>query len=56
MVYSATIKEKEGGIMRMARLKLETAATYHAMSRIVGGQFLMGDVEKDYLRQEIRRV
>jgi putative transposase len=42
--------------MRMARLKLDTAATYHAMSRIVGGQFLMGDVEKDYLRHLLRRM
>ncbi len=42
--------------MRMARLKLDTAATYHVMSRIVGKQFLMGDVEKDYLRHLLRRM
>jgi len=42
--------------MRMARLKLDEAATYHVMSRIVGGQFLMGDAEKDYLRHLLRRM
>ncbi len=42
--------------MRIARLKLDTAATYHVVSRIVGGQFLLGDAEKDYLRHLLRRM
>jgi putative transposase len=42
--------------MRMVRLKLDTAATYHVVSRIAGGQFLLGDAEKDYLQDLLRRM
>jgi len=41
----------------MKRVKLEHGpATYHAMSRIVGGERLLGDREKEVLRKLIRRV
>ena len=37
--------------MRMPRLKLtETTAVYHCISRIVGGQLLLGDLEKEQFR------
>ena len=38
--------------MRLARIKLQGAtAVYHCISRVVGGQFLLGDVEKEKLVQ-----
>ena len=40
--------------MRMARLKLEGRdAVYHCISRVVGGQFLLGDAEKEKMRELI---
>jgi REP element-mobilizing transposase RayT len=40
--------------MRLARIKLEgQAAVYHCISRIVGGQFLLGDQEKEKMRELI---
>ena len=37
--------------MRMARIKIHgRGAVYHCISRIVGGQFLLGDLEKEKLR------
>jgi putative transposase len=42
--------------MRKARLKLEAAATYHVMSRIVDRQLLIGEREKAYLRHIMRRL
>jgi hypothetical protein len=41
----------------MKRTKLEgVPAVYHAMSRIVGGQFLLGDREKEVLRKMLWQV
>ncbi len=41
--------------MRTARIKLqEETAVYHVIGRVVGGQFLLGDVEKEKLRVMIR--
>jgi REP element-mobilizing transposase RayT len=38
--------------MRMARIKVTgKTAVYHVISRVVGGQFLLGDLEKEKLRQ-----
>ena len=38
--------------MRMARIKLSgRGAVYHCISRVVGGQRLLGDLEKEKLRQ-----
>lgn len=38
--------------MRMARIKITgRGAVYHCISRVVGGQFLLGDLEKEKLRQ-----
>ncbi len=42
--------------MRMARLKLDTAATYHVMSRVVDGQLYIQDLEKQYLSNLLRRL
>jgi putative transposase len=37
--------------MRMPRLKISgRSAVYHCIARVVGGQFLLGDVEKEKLR------
>ena len=37
--------------MRMARIKINgRGAVYHCISRIVGGQALLGDLEKEKLR------
>lgn len=42
--------------MRMARIKISgRIAVYHCISRIVGGQFLLGDLEKDKLAQHMRQ-
>src|SRR5688500_20273163 len=39
--------------MRSPRLKLhDGSAVYHCVSRIVGGQFLLGDLEKEQFRQQ----
>lgn len=41
--------------MRTARIKLKhDAAVYHVIGRVVGGQFLLGEVEKEKLRLMIR--
>jgi REP element-mobilizing transposase RayT len=41
----------------MKRTKLEgVPAVYHAMSRVVGGQFLLGDREKEVLRKMLWQV
>ena len=38
--------------MRMARIKIQDrAAVYHCISRVVGGQWLLGDGHKEVLRQ-----
>ena len=38
--------------MRMARIKvIGGSAVYHCISRIVGGQFLLGEKEKEHLRR-----
>ncbi len=38
--------------MRMARLKVSgRSAVYHCIGRVVGGEFLLGDLEKERLRQ-----
>ena len=40
--------------MRLARIKIEgESAVYHCISRIVGGQFLLADEEKEKFRQLI---
>ena len=37
--------------MRMPRIKISgRCAVYHCIARVVGGQFLLGDVEKEKLR------
>jgi len=42
--------------MRFSRIKLQQeTAVYHCMSRIVGGQYLLGDVEKEKMRELIWR-
>ncbi|NCD34192.1 MAG: hypothetical protein EOL87_12365 [Spartobacteria bacterium] len=38
------------------RIKYDSLAYYHCMSRIVGRQMLLGDVEKEHLHRLIRRV
>jgi len=43
-------------IMRFCRLKLDTAATYHVMSRIVDKQLVIKDLEKRYLRGLLSRL
>jgi len=42
--------------MRFCRLKLDTAATYHVMSRIVDRQLVIKDLEKRYLRGLLSRL
>ncbi|MBP7947634.1 MAG: transposase, partial [Verrucomicrobia bacterium] len=38
--------------MRMARIKISgRGAVYHCMSRVVGGQRLLGPLEKEKLRE-----
>ena len=42
--------------MRMSRLKISgRSAVYHCISRTVGGQFLLGDAEKEKFRQMLRQ-
>ncbi|NCD33119.1 MAG: transposase [Spartobacteria bacterium] len=42
--------------MRKKRIKRDHLAYYHCMSRIVGREMLLGDVEKEHMRRLIRRV
>jgi len=42
--------------MRIARLKLKTAATYHVMSRTLEGRFFLGNDEKGFLSNLMRRM
>ncbi|MFO7937319.1 MAG: transposase, partial [Kiritimatiellia bacterium] len=42
--------------MRPHRIKLEEAATYHVMSRVIEHRFIFGDVEKSYLYNLMRRL
>jgi putative transposase len=42
--------------MRLNRIKLEAAATYHVMSRVIEHRFIFGDVEKSFLRNLMRRM
>jgi putative transposase len=42
--------------MRMGRIKLEGAATYHVMSRVIEHRFIFGEVEKSYLHDLMRRL
>jgi len=42
-------------MMRMRRIKLEEAATYHVMSRVIEHRFIFGDVEKNHMSGLMRR-
>ncbi|MDA3924974.1 MAG: transposase [Kiritimatiellae bacterium] len=42
--------------MRLHRIKLEEAATYHVMSRVIEHRFIFGDAEKSYLYNLMRRL
>jgi len=42
--------------MQFSRLKLDTAATYHVMSRVVDKQYIIKDLEKRYLRGLLSRL
>ncbi len=42
--------------MRSGRIKLTTAATYHVMSRASEHRFILGDAEKSYLHNLMRRL
>ncbi|MFO7936618.1 MAG: transposase [Kiritimatiellia bacterium] len=42
--------------MRLSRIKLEGAATYHVMSRVIEHRFIFGDVEKSFLHNLMRRM
>jgi len=42
--------------MRPHRIKLEEAATYHVMSRIIEHRFILGDTEKSYMSNLMRRL
>ncbi len=42
--------------MRCGRIKLEGAATYHVMSRVIEHRFALGDAEKSYLHSLMRRL
>ncbi len=42
--------------MRSGRIKLEGAATYHVMSRVIEHRFALGDAEKSYLHNLMRRL
>jgi REP element-mobilizing transposase RayT len=46
------VNGKRGVVMRMARIKVEgRGAVYHCISRVVGGQMLLGAPEKEKLRE-----
>jgi len=42
--------------MRPHRIKLEQAATYHVMSRVIEHRFIFGDTEKSFLHNLMRRL
>jgi putative transposase len=42
--------------MRLARIKVEGAATYHVMSRVIEHRFIFGDTEKSFLHNLMRRM
>ncbi|NCD32056.1 MAG: transposase [Spartobacteria bacterium] len=42
--------------MRRKRIKRDSLAYYHCMTRVVGRQMLLGDAEKEYMRKLIRKV
>jgi putative transposase len=42
--------------MRLRRVKLDGAASYHVMSRVIERRFIFGDVEKSYLHNLMRRL
>jgi len=42
--------------MRYLRIKLEEAAVYHVMSRVIEHRFIFGDIEKDYMSGLMRRL
>ena len=42
--------------MRLSRIKLEEAATYHVMSRVIEHRFIFGDAEKSFLHGLMRRM
>ena len=42
--------------MRLHRIKLEEAASYHVMSRVIEHRFILGDTEKSYLSNLMRRL
>ena len=42
--------------MRSLRIKLEEAATYHVMSRVIEHRFILGDLEKSYMANLMRRL
>jgi len=42
--------------MRYHRIKLEEAATYHVMSRVIEHRFIFGDVAKNYMSGLMRRL
>ncbi len=42
--------------MRLNRIKLMEAATYHVMSRVIEHRFIFGDVEKSFLHGLMRRM
>ena len=42
--------------MRMGRIKLKEAATYHVMSRVIEHRFIFGDTEKSFLHNLMRRL
>jgi len=55
VVFFEYINE-EGGLMRYHRIKLEEAATYHVMSRVIEHRFIFGDIEKKYMSGLMRRL
>ncbi|MFO7938069.1 MAG: transposase, partial [Kiritimatiellia bacterium] len=42
--------------MRLKRIKLEEAATYHVMSRVIEHRFIFGNAEKSFLHNLMRRM
>ena len=42
--------------MRLHRVKLDEAASYHVMSRVIEHRFIFGDTEKSYLSNLMRRL
>ena len=42
--------------MRPYRIKLDEAATYHVMSRVIEHRFIFGDTEKSFLHNLMRRM